>query len=1179
MKKHLIYLVTTLVFLLGFGALQAQEQLTVAGITVDLNQTGYINGTGITPTNSVYYIHESKTLRLNNANIVYNLGPIISSVDGLSIVLINNNFLTVEASYGYDGLDVSNNTTIKGSGTLTTKGINGIGISSKKLTIEGGCTVVAQANTSSYGCGIRGFSNSAELIIKNSTVKAIGSSGSIAHLTSLTLEDCRISQPAGAVYRTDKDPKGVYLGETLVTTEVQIVPIVTYPLYVAGVQVNEFNASNITSASITAGTVSYNPSTLTLTLNNANIVYSSDSAVIYSKVNGLKIVLVGENTANNTKTHSGSGIRLVGNTIIKGLGTLTVRGNIGIYLQLVSTLSIEGGCMVTTYANGNGRGIAGQNTNEQQLIIDGSTFRAKGKIGSIFHLGGLTLQGGCEILQPVGAVYDNTNPNKGLYLNDTLVTTEVIIGRPVSQVTNVQAAVNEANVILTWEAPALLSIVLLSERFDSGMPADWTQIDANSDGYIWNYSSDEGHNAPGSVKSDSYIPGGAGNIAPDNYLITPLVNGAKSINYWVAVHNINYPAEKYAVMASSTGTNAEDFTVVFEETLTGKGDGSKDRNETPKLGTWYERTVNLPVGTKYVAFRHYDCFGQWAMYIDDVTVYGETDNFTYTITRNNEEIATGISATTYTDNNVINGSYNYCVKAVYADIPSLPSCVAPVTVEHYAPASNVQAAVVDLANVNITWDAPAKGREVLLSEGFDSGIPAIWTQIDANSDGNIWNYSSDVGHNASGSVKSDSYISGGGGNITPDNYLITPLVNGARSINYWVVAHSANWPAEKYAVMASSTGTNAEDFSVVFEEILTAKGDGSKDRNETPKLGTWYERTVNLPAGTKYVAFRHYDCFGQWAMYIDDVTVYGEASNHTYTITRNNEEVATGVTATAYADNNVANGTYEYCVKVDYEIGTSAPACAASVTVEYYAPASNVQATVNVSDVNITWAAPAGASGYTYTVTRSGVEIATGITETTYADNNVPNGTYDYCVKVVYAGGTSAPVCADPVTVEAQTSYTITFNVLYSGTPLQGATINVADKELTTDEQGSAVVQLVNGSYAYTVTKEGYDTHESEFVVEGADQTVTVNMTGIEGSAVGNIELLYPNPVESTLTIERNCSDEVVMEIYSINGVLVGTIKTERMTTTIDVGTLGSGSYFIRIVGTDETKVYRFIKR
>ncbi|WP_025002621.1 choice-of-anchor J domain-containing protein [Prevotella dentasini] len=45
----------------------------------------------------------------------------------------------------------------------------------------------------------------------------------------------------------------------------------------------------------------------------------------------------------------------------------------------------------------------------------------------------------------------------------------------------------------------------------------------------------------------------------------------------------------------------------------------------------------------------------------------------------------------------------------------------------------------------------------------------------------------------------------------------------------------------------------------------------------TRTVGQWYEYNVDLPAGTRYVAFRHYNCTDQFRLNIDDVTVFGTA--------------------------------------------------------------------------------------------------------------------------------------------------------------------------------------------------------------------------------------------------------------------------------------------------------------
>lgn len=157
---------------------------------------------------------------------------------------------------------------------------------------------------------------------------------------------------------------------------------------------------------------------------------------------------------------------------------------------------------------------------------------------------------------------------------------------------------------------------------------------------------------------------------------------------------------------------------------------------------------------------------------------------------------------------------------------------------------------------------------VILYEDFENGaIPNGWITIDADGDGNNWGsdsiyYSWALGHNGTHCTFSASYI-GYYGALTPDNYLITHILEGAKSVKYWVSVHDPMWPSDHYAIMASTTGTDIEDFEIIFEETMTAKYGG-----------TWYERTINLPEGTKYIAWRHYNCTDVYILRLDDVTVY-----------------------------------------------------------------------------------------------------------------------------------------------------------------------------------------------------------------------------------------------------------------------------------------------------------------
>jgi len=208
------------------------------------------------------------------------------------------------------------------------------------------------------------------------------------------------------------------------------------------------------------------------------------------------------------------------------------------------------------------------------------------------------------------------------------------------------------------------------------------------------------------------------------------------------------------------------------------------------------------------------------------------------------------------------------------------------------------------------------------------------------------------------------------------------------------------------------------------------------------------------------------------------------------------------------------------------------------------------------------------------------VEVASGITTTEYTlPNTLTIGnTYTVGVQSVY-GSEVSEIATTSITISKP--YMVVFTVLdAANNPVQDATIEIYGVTLTTDASGQAVIELTNGNYDYTVSKSGYADFVGSLVVNNAIQFVGVNMTtGIDELAASFVRL-YPNPVESQLVIERDNSDEVIIELYNLSGTLIGTTKTGNMATTINVGALGSGSYFVRIIGNNSTPtVLRFIKK
>ena len=163
-----------------------------------------------------------------------------------------------------------------------------------------------------------------------------------------------------------------------------------------------------------------------------------------------------------------------------------------------------------------------------------------------------------------------------------------------------------------------ISISGLTTDFDDGTLQGWTAVDADGDGRNWyirsNADTGDGYNLYG--HSGSYFAASFsyynGSINPDNYLISPEKSNASSIHYFVA-GNYSY-RDHYGVYASTTGNSIYDFSLVYEETIP---------SAKVNMTSWYERTVELPEGTKYVAFRHFNSYDMYFLLLDDITIIDE----------------------------------------------------------------------------------------------------------------------------------------------------------------------------------------------------------------------------------------------------------------------------------------------------------------------------------------------------------------------------------------------------------------------------------------------------------------------------------------------------------------------------------------------------------------------------
>ena len=211
---------------------------------------------------------------------------------------------------------------------------------------------------------------------------------------------------------------------------------------------------------------------------------------------------------------------------------------------------------------------------------------------------------------------------------------------------------------------------------DSQMPAGWTTIDGGTpNGYGWRIASlllpstGYGHNgSTDCVLSQSY-DNTYGAINPDNYLISPAVTLANSstFSFWACAQDATYPAEHFGVAISTTGTNASDFTVINEWTLTAKcfnGSRAGYRGNRDQ-GAWYQYTVDLSdyAGEgRYIAIRHFNCMDQYCLVVDDIALTGNS-SFTFVNWTENGNVVSTNASYTFTVNSNRNLVANFTQQA------------------------------------------------------------------------------------------------------------------------------------------------------------------------------------------------------------------------------------------------------------------------------------------------------------------------------------------------------------------------------------------------------------------------------------------------------------------------------------------------------------------------------------
>ena len=452
--------------------------------------------------------------------------------------------------------------------------------------------------------------------------------------------------------------------------------------------------------------------------------------------------------------------------------------------------------------------------------------------------------------------------------------------------------------------------------FEDGTFEGWTTVDADKDGLTWRITTDimgpgNGYNKSKycvisqSYSTDSLTPETAA-LKPDNYMITAdkyLITESSELSYYVCAQDETAPAEHYAVMVSTTDTDVNSFVTVWEETLSR---GTAATRNTRAQGAWYKRTIDLSkyAGQEiYVAFRHFNTVGQFYIDVDNIALVNNAKSSStprslngYTVKLNDKVVAENVKDNFYQFEDLTAGeSYKATVIANYTTGESEAS---EYTWKYASPSDYAGVKSIEGRNVAgkafVEWtlegDETIEAAGTSFSFNFSDGTLDGWRSLDADGDSYGWNNTAEMigpgyGYKDDYCAMSYSFYSYATENgnqynlpLTPDNYLVTEkkyAITESSQLSFMVCALDPQYCAEHYGVaITMADDASAEDFFTIFEETIINEKINEWD-GLTPQT-EWVLRTVDLSkyAGEEvYIAIRHFNCFDQFAINVDDVAL------------------------------------------------------------------------------------------------------------------------------------------------------------------------------------------------------------------------------------------------------------------------------------------------------------------
>ncbi len=562
-------------------------------------------------------------------------------------------------------------------------------------------------------------------------------------------------------------------------------------------------------------------------------------------------------------------------------------------------------------------------------------------------------------------------------------------------------------------------------------------------------------------------------------------------------------------------------------------------------------------------------------------------------------VASGVSATSYTDSTVANGTvYYYVVESSNIAGNSANSnqiTASPIAVPG-VPTS--LSATGGASNVGLSWTASTGSGtityNILRSTTSGSGYSSIATGVSATT------YSDLTALNGTTYYYVVSATNSGGTSATSGEVSarsISAFTISAVSVNAgsalqvsWGAATGAAAYTLKYGTATGAYGTT----------VSTSATSPTTVSSLTPGTTYYFMVTANNAVGSGATVNASSEVTGVplGTFTISSVTeptsaqalvTYGaSAGSSSYTVKYG---TATGVYGTTFSTSatspttvtGLTNGTPYYFMVYAVNASGSLPATSEGTLTPIAAPSAPTAlvATGGASNVGLTWTASSGSGTITYNILRSTTSgsgystLATGVSATSYSDLTALNGiTYYYVVTATNVGGTSAN--SSEVSARPISAFTISAVTVNGGSALQvswgaatgaaaytlkyGTATGVYGTTVSTSATSPTTISSLTAGTTYYFMVVG-----TNAVGSGTSVNATSEMTGVPESTFSISSISQPTSGQATIAFGTSTGSTSYTVKYGTSSGSYPTTASTSATTPYTVTGLTNGTpyYFM----------------